>query len=151
MQICSKGDVAVEDHQDKNDEHNENEDIALDAAGLLDFGIFKFCLFCSLWGHCLVLLLEFWGLQVLCLDALLLWFEADRYLLDDALVRERADFNLRSEGLQLVLFLDLNSYVVLVRSMRFTRGAHFDVFIGCVDGEVGEAQDFHDLSRLFER
>lgn len=122
------------------------------AARLLEFGIFclpSFLLFFSLNTCSLVFLLKFRCLQVLSFDTLLLWFKADWYFLNLALVVEGTDFNLRTEGLQLVLFLNLNSYVVLVGGMRFARGAHLNVVITCVDCEVRKAEHFHDLAGLF--
>lgn len=98
----------------------------------------------------LVVLLELGGLQVLSFDTLLLWSEANRDLLDGSLVVEWADFNLRTEGLQLVLLLNLNCNVVLVGGMRFSGCAYLNVVIVCLHGEIRKAQNFHDLCRFFE-
>lgn len=124
------------------------------AARLLEFGIFcrtSFLLLFSLYSCSLIFLLKFRCLQVLSFDALLLWFKTDWYFLNLALVVEGTDFNLRTERLQLVLFLNLNSYVVLIGGMRFTGSADLNVVIVCVDCEVRKAENFHDLARLFER
>lgn len=154
LQRGAEGYVAVKDHHYKDDEDHKNEDISLHAARLLEFGIFcstSFLLLISLNTCSLIFLLKFRCLQVLSFDALLLWFKADWYFLNLALVVEGTDFNLRTERLQLILFLNLNSYVVLVGGMRFARSADLNVFIACVDCEVRKAENFHDLARLFER
>lgn len=80
----------------------------------------------------------------------MLWFEANGDLLHDSLVVERTDFDLRTEGLQLVLFLNLNGNVVLVRGMRLSGCAHLNVVIISMHAEVCKTQNFYDLGRLLK-